>query len=434
MYVTHLGVSTFTQVWKFGKRAAGAPQIKPNFKPTARMVTPNNRLVGAVVVSQTRRKFIKCSEAASIFATQRGNTHVNKFSGDQLGKCLSQTTSDAPFGYDPTFLSSSKLYNGKYIPKTFYKAVSEFHSGNHPFAFFPHKYDADAVDVDKNGEISAAEDAAPQRFDSSYSVSAPNFSDSRAVYPKKKAGATVAGEEDTFKLFFDERLSRAQALDMITFAKDGKFIDEQTDAVQVQFVTYNIIYDLFAFNKVSFSWLPGGKIEFGSDHGSVTLSPAPVISYLLVGLVTVGLLINMSTEGAEMNRAFHKYQALNYFCDAFNVIDILHLALTSTTVIFFIAMQVRLRAFTMPENFPVLFFGPQYDNTTVRGQSTTISNPSRARVFRTDTQQEFIFLSFLEKLQGVEGETKIFTLIAGISFVLFIFRILKSIELSRKSA
>ena len=97
-------------------------------------------------------------------------------------------------------------------------------------------------------------------------------------------------------------------------------------------------------------------------------------------------------------------------------------------------MQVRLRAFTMPENFPVLFFGPQYDNTTVRGQSTTISNPSRARVFRTDTQQEFIFLSFLEKLQGVEGETKIFTLIAGISFVLFIFRILKSIELSRKSA
>lgn len=32
--------------------------LGPTFKATARMVTPNNWLVGAVVASQTRRKFI----------------------------------------------------------------------------------------------------------------------------------------------------------------------------------------------------------------------------------------------------------------------------------------------------------------------------------------------------------------------------------------
>jgi len=53
-------------------------------------------------------------------------------------------------------------------------------------------------------------------------------------------------------------------------SQDGKFIDEQTQSLQVQFVTYNVPHDIFFLSTVDFKWLVGGKIQWSSDHGSIS--------------------------------------------------------------------------------------------------------------------------------------------------------------------
>ena len=77
------------EIWKYGKREDGPPRIKPDFKPKARMVTPNNRLVGAVVVSQRRMALEACNPMESATVNTRSNKFVHKYSGEELNKCLS---------------------------------------------------------------------------------------------------------------------------------------------------------------------------------------------------------------------------------------------------------------------------------------------------------------------------------------------------------
>ena len=52
-------------------------------------------------------------------------------------------------------LPLQQVYNGKLQAQHFYKK-SEFHTDQYPFAFFPHKYNADAIDTDLDGRVSAA--------------------------------------------------------------------------------------------------------------------------------------------------------------------------------------------------------------------------------------------------------------------------------------
>jgi len=86
------------EVWKWGKKADGAPKVRPAFQPKSRSVTPNNRLVGAIVVSQKRNELEQCEINRHATKNKRANEAVNAFSGDELSKCLSSKSSDKPFG------------------------------------------------------------------------------------------------------------------------------------------------------------------------------------------------------------------------------------------------------------------------------------------------------------------------------------------------
>lgn len=222
------------EIWKHGFKDYNV-DIKPSFTTTVRSITPNNRLVGAVVLSQKRVAYGRCSQENSLFKTARLNKHVNAYAGAELNKChLAAQTSDLPFGYDPAFIRASSMYNGKLRAQTLYKG-SEFATSELPYAFFPHKYNADAIDRDRDGVVNQTEASASA---SSYAHS---YVSNGKVLPAKAPEQTCDASADDFLLFFDERLTQTQALKMLTFAKDGKFIDAQTEEVKVRFVTYNVV-------------------------------------------------------------------------------------------------------------------------------------------------------------------------------------------------
>jgi hypothetical protein len=169
----------------------------------------------------------------------------------------------------------------------------------------------------------------------------------------KTANETVTAEANTFNLFFDERLTKEQALKMITFASDSKFIDGQTKSVDVKFVTYNVIYDIFSTNRISFSWKDGGKIQYTNDHGSIATSPAPTISWILFAAVLLFLTINTVMELKDVLHAIRKFEFTSYISDGFNVIDWLHLLLMWVTLISFLDLQLNVSAFAMQPHYSV---------------------------------------------------------------------------------
>lgn len=78
-----------------------------------RYLTPFSRLVGPIVLTQTRFSPEKC--------TNIRNSGVKTFSNVTDGGCLSAELDSSPFGLDPAFLPTSALYQGKLSPDAFYQ-------------------------------------------------------------------------------------------------------------------------------------------------------------------------------------------------------------------------------------------------------------------------------------------------------------------------
>mmetsp|Transcript_45673 Transcript_45673/g.143366 ORF Transcript_45673/g.143366 Transcript_45673/m.143366 type:complete len:124 (-) Transcript_45673:27-398(-) len=78
----------------------------------------------------------------------------------------------------------------------------------------------------------------------------------------KSPNVVVRKEADNLKIYFDERLSRQQAMNMLTSSEDGKFIDFETNEVSVELIAYNAVRNILSYCKVTFSWDVGGKIPW----------------------------------------------------------------------------------------------------------------------------------------------------------------------------
>ncbi len=176
----------------------------------ARFLTPYNQLVGAVLISQKRLTgscLLKNDSVGRYSSTKNQNLgHV----------CRGSQKDSRPFGADPAFSLTSTLYRGDF-PKTMYYSTSELNANKDPFAFFPHNYDG-------------------------------------AMHATKDSKYIMKGEEATFKLFFSEYLSATAVKRLMTFIKDGGFLDSQTEEVQVEFITLNSNLDLFAKFVFIFKW------------------------------------------------------------------------------------------------------------------------------------------------------------------------------------
>jgi hypothetical protein len=199
-------------VWKYHS-ANDEIHIQPSPVEKARMVTPSNMLVGSVVVTQRRQQIGPCTN-------HKKRSVQDFFRGTP---CKTGRLDGSPYGMDATFLPSSSIYNGKLQMSDFYNASEVIESSTSTAAgvnvttrptatgFFPHQYQRNTNQV-------------------------------REV------------DIDVFRLFFDGRISTSQADTMVTYMIDGGFIDENTNVVTVEFVTFSPTLNKFSVVGFSFDW------------------------------------------------------------------------------------------------------------------------------------------------------------------------------------
>ncbi|EKX33173.1 hypothetical protein GUITHDRAFT_120654 [Guillardia theta CCMP2712] len=422
-------------VWEYRNASEGLPKIVPPFEPKNREITPYNRIVGAIVISQRRMKPTSCAQSV--------NKHVQGFmkSVEGVVSCPSSTLDDTPYGYDPSFMTFSAMYNPKLMPEKFYSPLERhlIRSGGEtqlsfPIGFFPHKYDSNFFDTNQDGFISDEEASVNV---SSFKVA---YKDSKYIMPS---------EADTFKLYFDERLTQMLAQNMIQFAEDGSFIDSQTEEVRVQFLTYNAPKNIFALHEFIFNWQTTGRIPWDYKVNSFSVDffagPKAGMQIFLFAVLVTFLLINSYMEVHELLGEIRKYNLTGYLSHPFNWIDWTHFAFMWGTIITCLLHYFDCRQFYMKANYPILFYGPEYSTagqqrkgiTTVQtGSSFQVpllkSGNAMARHFRTDNKAEMDLLILLEQARTISDSMNLYSFFAGVSVVLFVLRMLKSLDFQER--
>lgn len=66
---------------------------------------------------------------------------------------------------------------------------------------------------------------------------------------------------DSFSVVFDINMDQSRAADVITYLRDGGFLDDRTSSVTVQIVTFNAQLDLFSLVTVKMTFSSPGEIE-----------------------------------------------------------------------------------------------------------------------------------------------------------------------------
>jgi hypothetical protein len=188
-------------------------------KTKARFLTPFNRLIGAIMITQER--------SSTTVACTVQNQRIQNFSNSGRGTvCRSDTLDSSPFGVDPAFSISSALYAGDFAPEDFY-TITERSRGKDgspgaPYGFFPVNY---SNRMFRNGSVGEVETQ------------------------QRATGSNVTASDSSgnhFKLYFDERIESAHAQNMLTYMIDGSFLDDRTSKVKVEMNTLNVQLNMIA--------------------------------------------------------------------------------------------------------------------------------------------------------------------------------------------
>ena len=217
-------------IWSYGPPRNISIRPQPELASfQARTLTPFNNVIGGIIVSQYRRKDVNCSSntqtATSILTSQY--------------MCQAADRGDVPFGVDPVFQKTSTLYNGKLSISDFYTDNERTNTGdtnasNYPYAFFPHQWGKG------------------------------DFKSKSAVSPNNIG---------VYKLYFDSRLTSQQSRKLVQFMRDGMFISDNTEKIELEFLTYNPDFNSFGILTIQFSWDLGGGILWSAQYNTAQLSP-----------------------------------------------------------------------------------------------------------------------------------------------------------------
>jgi len=388
-------------VWRFTQKTQNAdtgameyvaPSVVPVYEPTARTVTPFNRLVGGIGITQERRRQESCIED-----NIPRNVFIDDFSEAAKVTCPAATLDNATFGYDPSFMPSSSLYNGKLSAADWYSLVDRhvksttvgnvtITTPSFPKGFFPHSYFQKLPGEEFN-------------------------------YTTKP---THTGSEDLFKLFLDERLTGTQAKRAIQFAKDGKFLDGSTSSVEVDFITYNADLDQFAQARFFFDWSTSGKIPWNFNLQTVSIHmyqarSQEVLWRLCQAVVVVCLVVNCVMEIMDILVEIRKFQLISYFRSPYNWVDWAHFICMWATVFSWIIYEEEIGRFTMLTSYPII---------------KTVGSP--ARVFATEADIELEFLNFQDRIRSLSSGMDTYSTFSGISVIIFVFRMLKGLNFQER--
>ena len=193
-------------VWKYADARAGTPpEVQPKAKPRAKYVTPYNKLVGALMVTQRRKRQASCAV---------GNSRLQDYLETSGATCQSRDEVDtSPFSLDPTFQRFSSSYNGKLsVDSAYFDNERANDTDRNPLAFFSHVHD-------------------PLKHQSAPLKRLRPDSRKLVVLNQKIADHTKDAKyihepsRSLFKLYFDELPTGRQGDRMLAYLQDGKFID-----------------------------------------------------------------------------------------------------------------------------------------------------------------------------------------------------------------
>jgi hypothetical protein len=280
-------------IWAFGPERRNVSIRPSSGRVRAKTLTPFNNIVGGIILSQYRRKDADCSA--------KNQDAIRVLTGRYI--CQAADRGDGPFGIDPVFQKSSSLYNGKLSISDYYAdneraEASETNTSSYPFAFFPHQW--------QNGGF-------------------------------KQRDYISQSNIGVHKLFFDTRISSKQSQNLVQFMKDGMFISDRTEMIEMEIITYNADFDIFGILTVQFTWDLGGGIFWNAQYNTAQLSPYSglkgQLTLALEIVFGIMLLVDVARESRDIYLAFLQEELITgYIAKTWNWIDWSHYGLLTTSL------------------------------------------------------------------------------------------------------
>jgi len=197
-------------------------------------------------------------------------------------------------------------------------------------------------------------------------------------------------------------------------------VDEQTESVEVEFVTFNNNGNYFAHVVFEFAWDTGGSISW--DYQMRTVPGPPVYSTsshpLQMPLEVVCMLLlsmNCVFEANDIIAAIRVLRPMDYFSNAWNYLDLCHFYLMWAGWITWLLYTSSASRFQMKSSYPIL------------------ADPaSDLRFLATDAQQEKDFLDFIASVSASCDTLSSYQSITGVSVLLFLFRLIKNLDFQER--
>mmetsp|Transcript_8308 Transcript_8308/g.20319 ORF Transcript_8308/g.20319 Transcript_8308/m.20319 type:complete len:1279 (-) Transcript_8308:24-3860(-) len=347
-------------------------------------VTPFNRLVGPVMVSQRRRPLGECS---SIF-----NPTVQAFAN--LSGCQEDKAYDgAHYGFNPVFVPTSGIYNGKQDPDRAYVLWER---------------------INKTTEVKTTGGTAVQTVPSTPRGFFPHQYDDE-THTEKPADLIEASQFDIFKLYVDNRVSETRSKQMLTYLVDGGFIDAHTHTVLVEMVTFNPNLNHFCFLQFTFNWVEGGNIQWDWFFQSVYVDIYSGIrgqAQVVVEVVVIIMLsVNCISQARDVMRSIRTFSFLNHMADVSNWYDIMHLVLMWVAWSYWAYHYNLTSNFKMENSYPIL------------------ADPAaNSRYFATNSTQEKLYLTFKTDVQTAADSLAAYSALTSCCIILFILRLVKGLD------
>ncbi len=339
-----------------------------------RSLTAGNKLIGGVMLTQRRKPIGPCPAVAG----------MDDFTRHHALRCPVNDAgfNTAPFGLDPMFAKSSKLFNGKRRPVEFYNETSELSASGRPYGFYPHQWDSRAGTL-------------------------------------KDQNTTWAPSMQEFKLFLDGRLSAASAQRLFQFITDGLFLDESTAQLKVSMITYNAVAKLFGSWSIVFEWHYTGDISWEYSLQVVNVdsnaNSAPVKSFV-IGLSIFFFMMHVTMELRQIYMHSVKMRIWSYFSSFFNLMDWINFITQLIAWYYWYIIRIEVQNFEIhAESYQVL------------------SDPQATfRPFATNSINEYALLKLFKRVETLGDLQGYFASFSGISVILLVFKLIASLDFQPK--
>ncbi|KAK3273680.1 hypothetical protein CYMTET_18090 [Cymbomonas tetramitiformis] len=266
-------------------------------------VSGGNRMLTGILISQTRYSTVDCTSKYSKLVEQID--------------CLGFPLSTEPYGVDPVFLTTSELYRTDLAPAKCCN-ISSYTTDCMPPACGDF-YEQSELDYSIGAD--EEEHSASSGDDAGHQSQAP-------------FGFFPDGEK--FYVWFDANLDASRSQQMITYMKDGLYIDSRTKEVKVQIVTYN--GQLQRYGNIEmffrFEYRFGGVIRVKQNIQTLNLemyeSTADMIRFafeIMFAILVAMALHSELCKVLETRRATGCWK--HYFLNGWNLIDMCSLMLTA---------------------------------------------------------------------------------------------------------